>query len=233
MATLYSTGTWDLVLLLVRKSPLGCYWVYIVKIGLDGRMDHLKARIIAKGYTQIYGSNYHDTFSPVTKIASVFFYKCQDCIYSTSLYSLYEILTFILVRYQECFSPWWSCRSAYGATSGFVAERESVLVGRLPHSLHVLTQSPRAWFIRFTFVVQEFGMIRCTTLSKTHSNMSTLMSIQWNEDIEYAKGKFVLKNSACYVHSLDPYFKSSYDSTSIIIWTQLTFGKQLPDILFE
>ena len=51
--TLHSTGTWDLVPLPAGKSPVGCRWVYTVKIGLDGRVDRLKARLVAKEYTQI------------------------------------------------------------------------------------------------------------------------------------------------------------------------------------
>ena len=41
---------------------------------------------------------------------------------------------------------------------GFVAQGESGLVCRLRHSLYDLKQSPRAWFNRFSSVVQEFGM---------------------------------------------------------------------------
>ena len=37
----------------------------------NGQVDRLKTRLIAKGYTQQYGSDYCDTFSPVAKIASV------------------------------------------------------------------------------------------------------------------------------------------------------------------
>ena len=71
MATLYSIVTWDLVPLLAGKSPIGCRSIYTIKIGQDGRMNRLKAHLVAKGYTQIYGSNYYDIFSPVAKIASV------------------------------------------------------------------------------------------------------------------------------------------------------------------
>ena len=46
MAALHSTGTLDLVTLPVGKSPVGCHWVYTVKIGLDGGVDRLKARLI-------------------------------------------------------------------------------------------------------------------------------------------------------------------------------------------
>ena len=50
------------------------------------------------------------------------------------------------------------------ATSlGFVAQGESGLVYKLRCSLYGLKQSPRAWFGRFSSVVQEFGMTRSTS----------------------------------------------------------------------
>ena len=71
MAVLHSTGTWDLVTLLIGKSPVGCRWVYTVKIGPNGEVDCLKAHLVVKGYTQKYGSDYYDIFSPIAKMASI------------------------------------------------------------------------------------------------------------------------------------------------------------------
>ena len=51
MTTLHSTSTWDLVLLPANKSLVGCLGVYTVKIGLNGGVDRLKVRVVAKGYT--------------------------------------------------------------------------------------------------------------------------------------------------------------------------------------
>ena len=70
MAALHSTGTWDLVTLPFGKSPIGCRWIYTVKIGSDRSVDRLKARLVAKRYTQIYDPDY-DTFSLVAKMASI------------------------------------------------------------------------------------------------------------------------------------------------------------------
>ena len=52
MDALYSNGTWELVALPPDKSPVGCRWVYTVKVGRDGQVDRLKARLVAKGYYQ-------------------------------------------------------------------------------------------------------------------------------------------------------------------------------------
>ena len=71
MTALHSSGTWDLVTLPASKTPIGFRWVYTVKIGPDGRVDRLKAWLVAKGYTQVYDFDYYDTFSLVTKIASI------------------------------------------------------------------------------------------------------------------------------------------------------------------
>ena len=51
MDALYSNDTWELVALPPCKSPIGCRWVYTVKVGPDGQIDRLKARLVVKGYT--------------------------------------------------------------------------------------------------------------------------------------------------------------------------------------
>ena len=45
----------------------------------------------------------------------------------------------------------------------FVAQGESSLVCKLHRSLYGLEQSPRAWFGRFSSVVQEFDMTQSTS----------------------------------------------------------------------
>ena len=51
-------------------------------------MDWIKARLVAKEYTQIYGSDYNDTFSPIAKMASIRLLLSMDAIRSWLLYQL-------------------------------------------------------------------------------------------------------------------------------------------------
>ena len=71
MDALYSYVTWELVTLPLGKSPVGCRWVYTLNVGPNGQVDLLKARLVAKGYTEQHGSDSYDSFSSMTKFASI------------------------------------------------------------------------------------------------------------------------------------------------------------------
>ena len=150
MDALYTDGTWELITFPPGKSLVGCRWVDAGKVGPNGQVDRL-----AKGYTQQYGSDYYDTFVLVAKIASVRLLLSMIAMRSWPLFQLDIKNAFLhddLVEKVYMEQP-----------PGFVAPVESGLVCKQRCSLYGLKKSPRAWFSRFSSVVQEFDMIRSTT----------------------------------------------------------------------
>ena len=71
LSALNANHTWDIVDCPSSVTPLGCRWVYSVKIKVDGSLDRHKARLVALGNHQQYGVNYEETFALVAKMTMI------------------------------------------------------------------------------------------------------------------------------------------------------------------
>ena len=52
-------------------QPLRTRWVYRTKLDKDGQVKQYKARLVVKGYEQVHGIDYDETYSPVARLTSV------------------------------------------------------------------------------------------------------------------------------------------------------------------
>jgi hypothetical protein len=68
---LMSNGIWDLVPRPQCSNVVTGKWVFTHKFHADGTFDCYKARWVLRGFTQRPGVDYHETFSPVVKPATV------------------------------------------------------------------------------------------------------------------------------------------------------------------
>ena len=71
MKSLRENEVWDLVELPKDRSPVGSKWVYKLKTGADGSVERYKARLVAQGFSQKFGTDYDETFCPVVRMQSL------------------------------------------------------------------------------------------------------------------------------------------------------------------
>lgn len=66
-----NNNAWLLTSLPSDKKHVDCKWVFKTKLHVDGSFKRHKAQLVAKGYTQVKGLDYYDSFVPVAKLVTV------------------------------------------------------------------------------------------------------------------------------------------------------------------
>lgn len=62
---------WDVVLRPEDKSMVSSCWLYKVKKTADGSVEKHKARFVARGFSQVEGIDYDETFTPIARYSSI------------------------------------------------------------------------------------------------------------------------------------------------------------------
>ena len=143
--------TWTLVPRPLDANVVSCKWEYSLKYNPDGSIARYKARLVARGFSQAYGLDYHETFLPVARLSSIRVLFSIALDQSWPLHQLDVSNAFLYGDLaEEVFME---------QPPGYVAQGESSEVCLLKKAVYGLKQSPRAWFHKFSQLLFSYGFI--------------------------------------------------------------------------
>ena len=64
-------NTWELVPRPKDKNFIGTKWVFRNKLNEDGQVTKNKARLVCKGYAQVEGIYFDETFAPISRMEAI------------------------------------------------------------------------------------------------------------------------------------------------------------------
>ena len=71
MALMRKYEVWDVVDSPEDTNVVGSRWVFRIKQDSSGKILKYRARLVAQGFTQMYGVDFQDTFAPVARLSSI------------------------------------------------------------------------------------------------------------------------------------------------------------------
>jgi hypothetical protein len=69
--SILKNDAWDIVLRLEGKSVVNFKWIYKIKHAADGSIEKYKVRFVARGFSQVEGVDYDETFAPIAQYTSI------------------------------------------------------------------------------------------------------------------------------------------------------------------
>nr|GFB19006.1 retrotransposon protein, putative, Ty1-copia subclass [Tanacetum cinerariifolium] len=148
-------------------------WIYKKKTNMDGVVYIYKALLLAKGFTQTYGVDYEETFSPVADIKAIRILIAIAAYYDYEIWQM-DVKTAFLNGFldEEIYME---------QPKGFVDTDHLRKVCKLQRSIYRLKQASRSWNTRFDEEIKKFDFHQnldepCVYQKASGSNVIFLIS---------------------------------------------------------
>ncbi|XP_050378264.1 uncharacterized mitochondrial protein AtMg00810-like [Argentina anserina] len=163
LKALHDNQTWSVVPLPKGHKVVGARWIYKTKFHSDGTIERHKARLVARGFTQIFGVDYKETFAHVAKMNIV---RVLLSVVVNSGWNLFQMdvkkMLFCMVTWRKM----WFKRS-HGNSSMFVRNGKMgrlivlvyvddlIIIGDSDSEIQALKKS-----LHSTFAIKDLGRLR-------------------------------------------------------------------------
>ncbi|GJU17517.1 retrotransposon protein, putative, ty1-copia subclass [Tanacetum coccineum] len=141
MQSMKDNDVWVLVELPPNARTVGSKWLFKKKTDMDGAVYIFKARLVAKGFTQTYGVDYEETFSPVADIRAIRILIAIAAYYDYEIWQMDVKTAFLNGHLSE--------EVYMEQPEGFVNPKYPNHVCKLKRSIYGLKQASRQWNKRF------------------------------------------------------------------------------------
>jgi transposase InsO family protein len=141
--------TWELVPRPKNKNVIDTKWVFRNKLNEDGQVTRNKARLVCKGYAQIEGIDFEETFAPVARMEAIRLLLAYACSKNVKVYQMDVKSTFLNGELEE--------EVYIEQPEGFQLSENADYVCKLKKALYGLKQAPRAWYSRLDKYLQQAG----------------------------------------------------------------------------
>lgn len=175
--SLVANKTWELCDLPDGRKAIDSKWVFKVKRDASGSVERYKARLVIKGYSQVKGIDYDETYSPVARYCSIRFLLAMAAKYKMIIHQMDAVTAFlqgdlteeIYMRQPEGFSD------------------KTAKVCRLKRALYGLKQSSRVWNDKLNEVLVRVLKFKRSSIDQCiyykHSHQNTIILAVWVDDI--------------------------------------------------
>ncbi|GJW50818.1 retrotransposon protein, putative, ty1-copia subclass [Tanacetum coccineum] len=149
MQSMKDNEVWDLVDLPPNGKTIGSKWLFKKKTDMDGAVHTYKARLVAKGFTQTFGVDNEETFSPVADIRAITILIAIVAFYDSEIWQM-DVKTAFLNRYlsEEVYML---------QPKDFVNPKFPNRVCKLKRSIYGLKQASRQCNKRFDDEIKKFS----------------------------------------------------------------------------
>jgi hypothetical protein len=173
--SLIKNKTWELVSRPPNRRVVSCKWALKHKRDEMGRIIRLKARLVARGFSQIYGIDYLDTYAPVVKLASIRILLAIAAVFGLEIHQMDVVTAFLAGDLeQEIYME---------QPEGYEMGGQDI-VCRLIKSLYGLKQAPRVWNQRIRRYLKSVGFNQTYSDPCVYVNRDTgVLIAMWVDDL--------------------------------------------------
>lgn len=151
-SSIMKNDVWEVVPRPEGKSVVTSRWLYKVKHAADGSIEKFKARFVARGFSQVEGVDYEETFAPVARYTSIRSIISIAAEMGWKIHQMDVKTAFLNGFIQE--------EVYIEQPQGFEVHGKESHVCRLKKALYGLKQAPRAWYSRIDTYLQGMGFTK-------------------------------------------------------------------------